>query len=161
MSDLREMKNLLYEEMDLIIRTTSALIRRIQPEQWDYKPVQQMRSLKELVQHLVLVPAVDLLILQENAAEVIRGVEKTYEELTDAEKLVSLLEQGTADLKKYMDSLTDDQFLHHSTRPFYHEYGSVQAKWLIEIVTHAQHHRAQLFTYLKQLGHEVTMFDLY
>ncbi|WP_370733829.1 DinB family protein [Paenibacillus dakarensis] len=37
----------------------------------------------------------------------------------------------------------------------------MQAKWLIEIVTHAQHHRAQMFNYLKTLGYQVSMFDLY
>ncbi|WP_327204754.1 DinB family protein [Paenibacillus sp. DMB20] len=29
------------------------------------------------------------------------------------------------------------------------------------MVTHAQHHRAQTFNYMKTLGYEVNMFDLY
>lgn len=60
-----------------------------------------------------------------------------------------------------MNGLTDEEFMQKTTQPFYLEHGSTQAKWLIEIVTHAQHHRAQMFNYLKAQGYEVSMFDLY
>jgi len=33
--------------------------------------------------------------------------------------------------------------------------------WLLDIITHSYHHRAQLFTYLKQLGLPVDMATLY
>ncbi|WP_338463001.1 hypothetical protein V5G20_00985 [Brevibacillus borstelensis] len=79
MNAVNEIKGLLFEELELIVRTTSNLIRRIEQDQWEYKPTDQMRTLRELV----------------------------------------------------------------------------------EIATHAQHHRSQLFTYLKLLGHDVNMFDLY
>jgi len=161
MTPITEMKQLLYDELQLIVRTSTALLRRIRPEEWSYKPVPQMRTLGELAQHLALVPATDLLILKEEREGVIRELEGEYANVTDADKLAAVLEQGVTDLKAYMDALSEDDFLHKATRPFYLDHGSVQAKWLIEVVTHAQHHRAQLFTYLKQLGHEVSMFDLY
>ncbi|USG65857.1 DinB family protein [Brevibacillus ruminantium] len=161
MNATHEMKALLFEELDLIVRTTAGLVRRIPSDQWEYRPIEQMRTLRELVEHLVAVPSVDLLILQEKTEADIRQLEAKIAELPDQEALIEQMVTGTNDLKAYMEGLSDEDFLQKKTKPFYLEHGTVQAKWLIEIVTHAQHHRAQLFTYLKQLGHEVNMFDLY
>ncbi|WP_371268621.1 DinB family protein [Bacillus licheniformis] len=47
------------------------------------------------------------------------------------------------------------------TKPFYLDEGMTQSRWLTETLTHIFHHRAQLFNYLKQLGYDVNMFDLY
>lgn len=161
MNAVQEMKNLLYEELELITRTTSNLIAKIQPEDWDYRPAANMRTLRELVQHLTAIPSVDLLILQEKKEAPVREQEKVFYSETDKDKLTAGMSNGLEDLKHYMNGLTDDDFLNRKTRPFYLDHGTVQAKWLIEIVTHAQHHRAQMFNYLKALGYEVNMFDLY
>ncbi|MEJ8548357.1 DinB family protein [Brevibacillus borstelensis] len=161
MNGVNEIKGLLFEELELIVRTTSNLIRRIGQDQWEYKPADQMRTVRELVEHLAAVPSVDLLILQEEPQEVIRHREAEISKLSDPEKLIEQMTTGLDDLKAYMQGLSDEEFLQKKTKPFYLEHGSVQAKWLIEIVTHAQHHRGQLFTYLKLLGHDVNMFDLY
>lgn len=160
MNGVVTMKSLLYDELRLIVRTTSGLLRKIRPEDWSYKPVPTMRTLQELAEHLALVPGTDLLILKEQPETVVREYEAIYVK-ADAERLITAMEQGLRDLIAYMDGLTEEQFLTQLSTPFYLEHGSSQAKWLVEIVTHAQHHRAQLFSYLKQLGHEVSMFDLY
>lgn len=156
-----EMKGLLLHELEHIVRTSSSLIGKISPGHWEYRPRENMRSLLELAQHLVSVPSVDLLILQEQGQPDIRRVEDEINEARTAERLSAWMDKGFQDLKAYMEGLSEEDFLHKATKPFYLEQGSVQAKWLIEIVTHAQHHRAQLFNYLKELGYEVNMFDLY
>lgn len=162
MSDLKEMQQLLFEELEHIVKTTSNLIAKISAEDWDYKPAHNMRSLQELVHHLVSVPAADLLILQENSEEQIRELEASIAaDGGDKDKLMVWMNRGLADVKSYMSGLTDEEFMQKKTKPFYLEHGSTQAKWLIEIVTHAQHHRAQMFNYLKAQGYEVNMFDLY
>lgn len=162
MSDLKEMKQLLFEELEHIVKTTSNLIAKISAEDWDYRPAHNMRSLQELVHHLVSVPAADLLILQENSEEQIRELEASIAaDGGDKDKLMAWMNRGLADVKSYMSGLTDEEFMQKKTKPFYLEHGSTQAKWLIEIVTHAQHHRAQMFNYLKAQGYEVNMFDLY
>lgn len=162
MNQLQEMKQLLFEELELIVRTSSNLIGKISSEHWDYRPAHNMRSLQELVHHLVSVPATDLLILQEKSEAEIRELEASIAaDGVDKDKLISWMTKGLADVKSYMDGLTDEEFMQKKTKPFYLEHGSTQAKWLIEIVTHAQHHRAQMFNYLKAQGYEVSMFDLY
>lgn len=162
MSQLVELKQLLFEELEHIVKTSSNLIMKISDKNWDYRPASNMRTLLELVHHLVSVPGTDLLIMQEKPEDEVRQLEGAIAaDGGDKEKLIAWMNKGLADLKSYMNGLTDDDFLHKKTKPFYLEHGSAQAKWLIEVVTHAQHHRAQMFNYLKAQGYEVSMFDLY
>jgi len=162
MEATKELKELLFEELVLIVRTTAGLVRKISAQDWEYKPRENMRTVRELVSHLVAVPAVDLLILREKSQDEVRALEATFDQEHDTEVLISRMQQGLVDLKAYMEDLSEEDFLHKKTAPFYlPDHGAVQAKWLIEITTHAQHHRAQLFTYLKTLGYEINMFDLY
>lgn len=161
MSDVKTIKELLFDELNLIFRTTSGLVQRIQDDQWDYRPKEEMRNLKQLVQHLVLVPTQDLLILQESDEQKVYQAAEEIADETNVDKLISVMRKGLEDLREYMNGLSDRDFLEKATRPFYHDHASVQAKWLIEIVTHAMHHRAQVFTYMKQLGHDISMADLY
>ncbi|MCM3079800.1 DinB family protein [Brevibacillus invocatus] len=157
----KEMKKYLFEELTLITNTTAGLIRKISAEDWTYQPRENMRSLLELVQHLVAIPAVDLLILQEKSREEVNSLEAVFAQDRDPESLINKMTQDLDKLKAYMEALSDEDFLYKKTTPFYLPHGTEQAKWLIEIVTHAQHHRGQLFTYLKTKGYEVNMFDLY
>ncbi|WP_240941217.1 DinB family protein [Paenibacillus sp. HB172176] len=156
------MKELLFQELTLIARTSLKLIGKLEGENWTYRPQANMRSMEELVHHLVAIPSVDLLILQENGRETVRAMEESVEaEGHSKEALSAVLDKGMNDLRAYMEGLSDEEFLHKETAPFYIDHPTKQAKWLIEIVTHLQHHRAQLFQYVKALGHDVNMFDLY
>ncbi|KAA8997926.1 DinB family protein [Paenibacillus spiritus] len=163
MQAVQEIQALLFEELSLIIRTTGQLLSRISAEHWEQRPQENMRTLRELAQHLVAIPEVDLLILRESPAEPVRALEAEIEASTgtDAARLTARFESGAALLQDYMNALSDDEFLHKATAPFYVNHPTVQAKWLIEIITHAQHHRAQLFDRMKLLGYPVSMSDLY
>ncbi|RXY98803.1 damage-inducible protein DinB [Fictibacillus sp. S7] len=161
MSGTKEMKELLLKELELIVRTSSNLIEKISPNHLDYRPRENMRSLHEVVLHLVSVPSTDLLILQEKPEEDIRELEASLSKEHDPAQWTGLMKEGLLEVTRYMESLGDEDFLHKETKAFYLDHGTAQAKWLIEIVTHAQHHRAQLFNYMKEQGYDINMFDLY
>ena len=161
MSGVIEIRNHLLDEMDLAVRTSGALIRRIRPHEWDYRPHENMRTLKQLVDHLVSIPLADLAILQEKTQPEVQQIETDTSRIADPEELALRLASNAETLKQYFVSLSEDEFLHKATKAFYLEHGTVQAKWLIEIVTHLFHHRSQLYNYLKQLGHELNFFVLY
>lgn len=160
MTAVQELQHQLFEELELIVRTTTNLLAKVKPEDVAFRPQPNMRTLRELAEHLAAIPEVDLLILQEHTAEEVRKLESRFVEM-DFSKLGSAMAEGLELLRQYMTALPEEDFLHKKTTPFYLEHGTVQAKWLIEVVTHAQHHRGQLFTYLKQQGYDVSMFDLY
>ena len=158
-----KMKEVLFSEWDVAVRTISNLLMKVQDKDWDYRPRENMRTLLELANHLVQIPAVDLAIGQEKNEQEVRNLENKLRSGSAAE-LIDVLNNGYQDFKSYYDSLSDTDFFERVSKPFYfgdEMEGHTQAKWLTESTTHIFHHRAQFFNYLKELGYEVNMFDLY
>ncbi|GAF07616.1 DinB family protein [Paenibacillus pini] len=156
-----QIRNHLLEELELSVRTSCNLIRSIKPEEWEYQPQDNMRTLLQLVHHLVSIPASDLAIMQEQPQPEIELVENDASSITHPEELAQRFESNFDKLRTYMVSLSEDDFLNKSTKAFYADHGMVQVKWLIEVVTHTFHHRSQLYNYLKQQGHELHFSMLY
>lgn len=161
MKGIMEVRNHLLQEFELAVRTSSSLIRRIESEQWSYQPKDNMRSLLQLVHHIVTIPATDLAIMREKSLPEVEQIEKEVEGLRDPEELIRWFEAYHKTFRTYMMSLSEDELLNKSTKAFYLDQGSVQIKWLIETVTHSFHHRSQLYNYLKQIGHELHFAMLY
>jgi len=161
MSNVSIIRDHLLHELEHGVVSTQRLVGLITPEQWDYRPQENMRSLRELTHHLVMIPATDLAIIQEQDGSEFARIEGSIQDVTDPQQLCDSMQQSYEALKDYMVSLDKEDFLNKSTKAFYAEEGSVQVKWLIEVVTHVFHHRAQLFNYLKALGHDINMFILY
>ncbi|MFD1413068.1 DinB family protein [Oceanobacillus jeddahense] len=151
----------LLTELELGIRSMEGLLKKVGEKDWNYRPAENMRSLKELAQHIASIPEVDLNLWQEKDQKAIQDLEAKYEKLESSEKMIKAMNQGFQLYKNYMLSLSDEDFLTKKTKPFYLEKGETQAHWLVEEVSHVFHHRGQFFNYLKQLGYDINMFDLY
>ncbi|SEG57059.1 DinB family protein [Paenibacillus sp. UNC499MF] len=161
MNGVMQIRDHLLDELELSVRTSETLIRRIGPEEWAFTPGDNMRTLLQLVHHIVAIPASDLAILQEKSQPEVELVENGAQDITDPEQLAERLRTHFDTLKAYMVSLSEEELLNKETKAFYLEHGMPQIKWLIEIVTHLFHHRSQLYNYLKQNGHELNFFMLY
>nr|WP_202078060.1 DinB family protein [Caldalkalibacillus salinus] len=155
------LRDVLLHEMEVGIKSSTNLIKKVKEEHWDYQPADHMNSLRHLMWHLVSIPEVDLTIMQEKGEGDVRTIEGYYKRLETAEDLAEEMYKGFEKLKTYMTSLSDEAFLNKETTAFYSESGHTQATWLTETATHIFHHRAQLFNYMKQLDYDVNMFDLY
>jgi uncharacterized damage-inducible protein DinB len=151
----------LLDELEIGFRSMEGLLRKVQVKDWGYQPEDNMRNLKELAKHIVSIPEVDLNIWQEKNQEAIEELEAKYDKLESVEAMIEAMNNGFKIYKTFMLSLSEQDFLTKETTPFYLEEGKIQARCLIEDVSHLFHHRAQFFNYLKQLGYEVNMFDLY
>lgn len=156
-----QIRDHLLDEMELAFRTSESLIKRIKPEEWGYQPKENMRTLLQLVHHLVSIPASDLAILQEKSQPEVAEIENRIGGTTDPEQLAKQFRENVEALRRYFLSLGEEELLQKSTKAFYMDHGTVQIKWLIEIVTHLFHHRSQLYNYLKQMGHELHFAMLY
>jgi uncharacterized damage-inducible protein DinB len=164
MSSTFAISNLLFEELYLAVRSTNKLINKVQVKDWEYRPQENMRSLLELTNHLAQIPFIDLAIMQEKSGAEVDKLQTSHLFTSEPSKLIRVMEEGYQALKNYIVSMSENDFLEKQTKAFYFEAdskGYTQAKWLIEITTHTFHHRGQFFNYLKQLGYEVNMFDLY
>ncbi|KMK76804.1 DinB family protein [Alkalihalobacillus pseudalcaliphilus] len=151
----------LLDEIEVGIRSMEGLLKKVEDKDWTYQPAENMRNLQELVKHIVAIPEVDLHIFQEKDEAYIKELERKYDRLETADELILAMKEGFQTYKSFMLSLSEEDFLTKKTTPFYLDEGETQAHWLIEEVSHFFHHRGQFFNYLKQLGYEVNMFDLY
>ncbi|MBD3919846.1 DinB family protein [Paenibacillus sp. PR3] len=161
MSEVFSIRDHLLHEFEHGVMTSQRLIRLIKPEQWSYRPQNNMRTLQELAHHLVMLPATDLAIMQEKQGPAFERIEGDIRSVTDCEQLCELMQTSFEAFRNHMLMLSEQDLLNLSTKAFYAEHGSLQIRWLIETLTHLFHHRAQLFNYLKQLGHDINMFILY
>lgn len=161
MSGTFQVRDHLLKELELGVRTGASLIRLIRPEDWAYRPQDNMRSLTELVHHFVQITASDLAIMQEKSESEVGEVENRLSGMQDVEKVEAALWGNFEAYKDYIVSLSEEDYLTRSTKAFYMEHGHLQAQWQIETLTHVFHHRSQLYNYLKKLGHELNFFMLY
>lgn len=160
---MSKMKEVLFSEWEVAVRTITNLLSKVQEKDWDYHPRENMRTLLELANHLVQIPAIDLAIGQEKSEQEVRELENQLH-TGSALELADVLKKGYQEFKGYYDSLSERDFFEKISKPFYFAedmQGHTQVKWLTESTTHIFHHRGQFFNYLKELGYEVNMFDLY
>lgn len=161
MNGTLQIRDHLLNELETGVRTGASLIRLIRPEDWAYRPQDNMRSLVELVHHFIQITASDLAIMQEKSEAEVGVVENSLSGIEDNEKLEATLWGNLEVYKAYILSLSEEDLLNRSTKAFYMEHGHLQAQWQIETLTHVFHHRSQLYNYLKQQGHELNFFMLY
>jgi len=156
-------RSLLLSELAFIVKNCERLLGMIRPEHADYRPVAaegvRIRNLSELANHLAQIPQVDTGIMRGLPEDEIQRLER---ELLRREphELIKVLREGHAELNRFMEQMSMAQFEAGSGTAFY---GRTQtyAAWLLEVVTHLYHHRAQLFSYLKLLGYQVDTRTLY
>ena len=152
-------RGLLLNELEKITANAKRLLALARPEHHDWRPQEGMRTLAELANHLAQVPAVDYRLLRGDTEEQVAALEQELKR-DDAEGWCGVLQEGAAQLLQYYERLTLDQFENGSGTAYY---GRTQtnAQWLLEIITHLYHHRAQLFVYLKLNGYPVNTRTLY
>ncbi|MFC0015176.1 MULTISPECIES: DinB family protein [Allobacillus] len=161
MNQAAVLRNVMFEEIELCVRTTQSLLLQIKDTDWAFRPAENMRTLRELAIHLVSIPETDLYILKEEPLEKVQELENKYSQLHTATDMGVVFEEGYHALCEYMSSLSEEEFFNKKTKAFYMEDGHTQAQWLAEIQSHVFHHRGQFYNYLKQLQYDVTMADLY
>lgn len=139
--------------------SVEALFSEIQPDQLQWQARDNMWKLIDLANHLAQIPSTDLAIPQGATREQIQEIEHSLRRENPAE-LFAVWQAGAAKVKAYYESMSAEDFETKVTQAFYGQ-GATQQEWLLEMITHAYHHRAQLFTYLKMLGRPIDMFTLY
>lgn len=149
----------LLEELKRICENCCHLVGLAQDEHLDYRPLDGMRSLRELGNHLAQIPAIDLTILKGAKENEVQDAERSLDH-PDPAGWCEVLREGQKELHRYMERLSLDEYENSSGTAFY---GRTQtnAQWLLEIVTHLYHHRAQFFMYLKLNGYDVSTRTLY
>lgn len=146
-------RGMLLAELERMARNCCMLGRLVEARHLEWRPQPNMRSLIELANHLAQIPLVDLRILSGAKQEEVHELEDSLWR-DNPEAWCTLLREGYTEVRQYMEALSFDQYENGSGTAYY---GRTQTNgmWLLEIVTHLTHHRAQLFMYLKLNGYPV------
>ena len=149
----------LLEELKRISENCCHILSLAKEEHFDYRPRDGMRSLTELANHLAQIPSVDLTILKGAKESEVQDKERELDR-PDPAGWCEVLREGQKELHRYMERPSLDEYENNSGTAFY---GRTQtnAQWLLEIITHLYHHRAQFFMYLKLNGYDVDTRTLY
>ena len=152
-------RGLLLNELDWIVANCCRLFELIKAEHLDWRPRDDMRPLKELVNHLAQIPAVDLRIVKGDGE---MDVEKLEESLDNDNPATwcGVMKDGARDMRRFMELLSFDDYENGSATAYF---GRTQthARWLLEAVNHIYHHRAQVFMCQRLIGYDVGTRELY
>ncbi len=144
-------------------KQASAVLRACETVQFEYVPMEGMRTLVELANHLAQIPILDpsLYTRELATAEQTRAREKElYRE--SLEGLLTVFSEGIQAVKQRFAGMKEKDFFTKNLQPFYEE-GSKKswAYYLPEIITHIAMHKMQLWMYLKLAGAKVNMMTYY
>ena len=152
-------RGLLLNELEHVLRNCRMIIDLIKPDDLGYRPAASMRSLEELINHMVQIPSIDLLIMKGAEEKEVQDREKKLF-ARSRDELYAVIATGIEDMTRFMESMGLDEFETGTGLAFYGRSQTFQ-QWLLETVTHVYHHRAQLHMYLKLKGYPVDTNTLY
>lgn len=118
MNAVSQMKETAFHELEVGIRSIEGLLHKVREDDYSYRPSEQMRTLEELMRHLVAIPEVDLCIMQEQTQEHVQQIEKKYNSLPTSQAMVDEMYKGLEAYKTYVFQLSDDDFLTKKRQPF-------------------------------------------
>jgi uncharacterized damage-inducible protein DinB len=154
----------LLRELEWISKNAARILTIPRAADLDFRPREDMRTLRELGHHLAQIPSVDMAIMRGLKEEEVTAEEDKLAARAETEGLPngwrSVLRDGSKDLARFMEQLSSAEYETGSGTAYF---GRTQtySQWLLETVTHLYHHRSQFFTYLKLLGYDVGTRTLY
>ncbi|MFW9787554.1 MAG: hypothetical protein ACFFE2_10225 [Candidatus Thorarchaeota archaeon] len=129
----------------------------------DFVPVKGMRSLVDLVNHLVQIPHLDPAVYS-SELDSDEAIQKREKELrrNDISDALNLFDEGITSAEKRFSSMPDKEVLEKNMKPFYETGDSKNwAYYIPEMTRHLAMHKMQLWMYLKLSGLDVDMMTYY
>lgn len=129
------------------VKSVLQLMEQLKEEDLSFRPILHKKSIGELLQHICELIEADLFISKGSSYE---EMEKHYQSVKciSIEEMRYLLKDGLTKLEStYMD-LNEDELNHKNTS--YWGVNYTRFEWLLEILVHFTHHRAQLHMLMVQ-----------
>lgn len=129
----------------------------------DFVPSKGMRSLIELVNHLVQIPLIDPAVYS-SELDSEAAFQKREKELhsVDIDVALSVFDEGIKSAEERFRTMSEKELLEKNLQPFY-ESGEKKnwAYYIPEMTRHIAMHKMQLWMYLKLSGLDVNMMTYY
>jgi uncharacterized damage-inducible protein DinB len=139
------------------------VLEAVKDSQMQYVPMEGMRTLGELANHLAQIPLLDPDFFNGKISDVenarAREAELNRETTSD---MISILDEGIKAMTQKFSNMSEDEFFSKTLTTFY-EQGPKRnwAHYFPEIITHIAMHKMQLWMYLKLSGASVNMMTYY
>ncbi|MGE7837464.1 DinB family protein [Viridibacillus arvi] len=145
-----------FHQIQFTINSIKALIEILAESDFQIAPIEGKRTVGELVSHLAIICKADLQIIGQASMEEM-NVFYELNMVNSKKEILEQLNEGYEELVCYYESLPDA----FSTATSYWGTTYSQFEWLLEILAHLNHHRAQLHLYITLLGKEpvVMLFE--
>lgn len=139
------------------------VLSEIEPKHLDFRPLDNMRSLRELANHLAQIPSIDIAFYTKEienfeAAQIMEH--KLWKD--DIPEILSVFDKGTQLMKTRLSGLSDEEFQEKKLKAFYES--GPDNNWihyLSEIICHIVMHKMQVWMYLRLQGAPVSMWTYY
>ena len=135
----------------------------IQDADLRFTPIEGLRPLGDLANHLAQVPLIDPSLFDGELDDVdkARAREKELTRST-VKEILAVLDKGVNAVKKRFSGMSEKEFFAETLQPFY-ESGPAKswANFLPDIITHIAMHKMQVWMYLKLSGANVNMMTYY
>ncbi|UPM53264.1 DinB family protein [Gottfriedia acidiceleris] len=123
------------------------MIDLINEEDLNFRPVEDKKSIGELVQHLCELIGADMEIMSGVSQELMVNY-YTKVECKSIVEMKSLLQKNFHELKEFYFNIKEKDLVEKTTSYWGLQYSKFE--WLLEILVHFTHHRAQLHMLLVQ-----------
>jgi len=134
-------------QISLCVKSVLEMIDLINEEDLSFRPVEEKKSIGELVQHLCELIGADIEIMSGASQEIIVKY-YTKVECKSLVEMKSLLQKNFHELKEFYFNMKEKDLVEKTTSYWGLQYSKFE--WLLEILVHFTHHRAQLHMLLVQ-----------
>jgi len=134
-------------QISLCVKSVLEMIDLINEEDLNFRPVEEKKSIGELVQHLCELIGADIEIMSGASQEIIVKY-YTKVECKSLVEMKSLLQKNFHELKEFYFNMKEKDLVEKTTSYWGLQYSKFE--WLLEILVHFTHHRAQLHMLLVQ-----------
>jgi uncharacterized damage-inducible protein DinB len=139
------------------------VLEAIQDQDMKYSPLEGMRTLGEVANHLAQIPLLDPAMYAHEIKDVDQARAREQElNRTKLTEILAVFDEGVKAVKKRFSGMAEKKFFAKTLKPFY-EQGSEKAwdYYMPEFITHIAMHKMQLWMYLKLAGADVNMMTYY
>lgn len=145
-----------FHQIQFTINSIKGLIEILDESDFQIAPIEGKRTVGELVSHLAILCKADLQIIEQATIEEMDAFYERYT-VNGKKEMLQQLNEGYEELVWFYENLTDT--FNRTTSYWGTNYSYFE--WLLEVLAHLNHHRAQLHLYIILLGKkpDVLLFE--
>ncbi|TFF91813.1 hypothetical protein EU545_02855 [Candidatus Thorarchaeota archaeon] len=158
-----DVKDIILEGFMDEARQARFVLSRADGKELDYAPLDSLRPMRDLANHLAQIPRIDTAIYS-GEVEQVEDAQALERDLTSDSipDMTRVFDKGLDYVRGFFGDMNEREFVESRLRPFYQTEGDRSwSECLQEMTSHLAMHKMQLWMYLKLSGEPVDMYTYY